>query len=371
MKKLIIVLFLFFCLSAGTHEAKAQPKPKSLRAVAAVSPTPPTSEGGDTKDDPAYKSYKDGYNLILDERWDEALKKFSELVEKYPKSTYRDYARYWSAYALMHKDRKKAVVAYQKFIEEYPESRYLDDALADLGRLEAKAPVPAVGWTEKTPAAYAVGYGYTFGPGMRQMERDLLRLQRKTTHLRLSTPSGLSTPIPREDVKLDPEVRLKMDALYALSESPEDEKSFRALKDVAVDMNQPRPLREAALDALMEFEKFDVTPVLFEIARHDTSAELQAFAIDCIGDHSKDKDQSVVLLIDLYHSIPKQRTAQREAIFYNIAEVGNEKAIDFLADCALREGTYELRSDAVYLLGNIGGERARSALFEILKVKSK
>ncbi len=373
--KISIFVFLL-CISAGLHEAVSQPAPKQPRiAVAVPSPMPSTSEGGDSKDDPAYKSYKEAYNLILDENWDEAKKRFDELVAKYPKSTYKDDARYWSAYALMHKDKKKAAAAYEKFIEEYPDSRYLDDALADLGRLDAKAPVPGVAWTATTPrpaTSAGYGYGYGFGPGMKQMERDLRRLQRRTIHLRTTgTPSAMTMTVPSEDRNLDPEVRLKMDALYALSESPEDEKAFRALKDVAVDMHQARPLREAALDALMEFEKFDVTPVLVEIARHDTSEELQAYAIDYIGGHSKDKDESVVLLIDLYHSVPKQRTNQREAIFYSIAEVGNDKAIDFLADCALKESSYDVRSDAVYLLGNIGGERARSALFEILKVKLK
>src|SRR5690349_8170386 len=67
------------------------------------------SESG-KKDDPGYKMYKAGYDLILDEKWGEARTKLSEMVKQFPKSDYVDDAEYWSAYAYEHstKDRKKA-----------------------------------------------------------------------------------------------------------------------------------------------------------------------------------------------------------------------------------------------------------------------
>jgi HEAT repeat protein len=43
--------------------------------------------------------------------------------------------------------------------------------------------------------------------------------------------------------------------------------------------------------------------------------------------------------------------------------------VDFLTTIALRHDDYELRRDAVYYLGNIGGEKARAALYEILRGK--
>ena len=75
------------------------------------------------------------------------------------------------------------------------------------------------------------------------------------------------------------------------------------------------------------------------------------------------------LLVDLFNAIPKDRTEQVQTIFYSIAEVGNDKAVDFLTTIGLGYDDYELRRDAVYYLGNIGGERARAALYEILRGK--
>ncbi|MER3523613.1 MAG: hypothetical protein C4326_05965 [Ignavibacteria bacterium] len=54
---------------------------------------------------------------------------------------------------------------------------------------------------------------------------------------------------------------------------------------------------------------------------------------------------------------------------YAIAEIGNEKAVDFLASVARTHERVELRSDAVYYLGSIGSEKSRAALLRILKGK--
>ena len=326
----------------------------------AYSPTP------DNKDDPGYSLYKEGYNLILDEGWEAARKKLAEVIAKYPKSDYADDAQYWSAYALMHIDTKKAIEAYKKFIEDYPKSSYCDDAVADLGQLKAPLGVSVSGLSStgvfvkpdisvmRAPVS-GRAHGYSFSYGMHRMSRDLRRELRWMGR--------------EKNEKLDPETRLKMEALYAIGESKKDEKSFQTLKDVAIDTKQPRTLREAALDALSDFKTFDALPVYLEIARKDTSIDLQARAIDYIGQYGKDKNKRVDALVDLFYSLPKQRTEQSEMIFYSIAEVGNDKAVDFLAKVALAHDNYDLRTNAVYYLGSIGGEKARGALYEILKGK--
>ncbi len=327
----------------------------------------------DDKDDPGYSAYKAGYNLILDEAWKDARKKLAEVISKYAKSEYVDDAQYWSAYALMHLDTKKAIEAYNKFIKDYPRSRYCDDAIADLGQLNAPfvvtttsgpdgarvhvAPIGAIA-VGKTPRP---GYSYRLSSGMRRMSRDL---SRELQWLGNGTPRP-----PHEPGKLDPETQLKMEALYAIGNTKEDEKSFQTLKDVATDLKQPRPLREAAIDALSDFKKFDVLPVYIEIARKDTNSEMQMCAIEYIAEHGKDKNKTVDVLVDLFNSLPNRRGEQSEMIFYSIAEVGSDKAVDFLAKVALTHDDYNLRTNAVYYLGSIGGDKARSALYEILKGK--
>ena len=337
----------------------------------------------DDQDDPAYAIYKAGYNFVLDESWQDARRKLAEVISKYPNSDYVDDAQYWSAYALMHIDRKKAVEAYKKFLKDYPESSYYDDAIADLGQMNI--PVSAIAPSSRRETSVTVGTGETaevtsegvvisktpkpsVGFGLSYGMRDLGRqLRKEHLHLR-GIPGNIYRIAPFAlDEKLDPETRLKMEALYAIGETKEDEKSFQTLKDVALDSKQPRRLREAAMEALSDFKKYDVLPVYLEIARKDTSRVLQTYAIDFISEHGKDKNKTVTILVDLFNSLPKQRTDQIETLFYSIAEVGNDKAVDFLTNVALTHENYDLRTNAVYYLGSIGSEKARVSLYRILK----
>jgi tetratricopeptide (TPR) repeat protein len=329
-------------------------------------------EAPDNQNDPGYALYKEGYNLILEERWNEAREQFGTLITKYAKSEYVDDAQYWSAYALMQTDRKKAVTAYQKFIESYPKSSYYDDAVADLGQLRSGVFVVTPGTPHPvvTPLPDGEGFHYEFGPNSRQFERQMMKMERQLSRMRVKPPHLPGMFAPRaERENLDKETRLKMEALYALGDGKEDEKSFQTLKEVAVNTRQPRPLREAAMDAIAQYEQFDVMPVFVEIAKKDTSTEIQSYAIDYIGERGKDKNKTVETLVELFYALPKSRKEQTQTIFYAVAEVGNDKAVDFLTKVALSHDDYNLSTDSVYYLGSIGGEKARSALYQILNEK--
>ena len=368
--------------------------PRPLRSLS-TTPLPPLfaerlmpDEEGRDKKDPAYKTYKEGYDAVLDERWNDAIKKFADVVAQYSKSDYVDDAEYWKAYALSHIDRKKAVEAYRRFMEKYPKSRYIDDAVADLGNLNPMVVVSTSGGdsTRVVVSTAPHAYSYSLGQGMgvadlqlrkaEAMERRLTRqLSRNFTPRPLHIPP-MSMRIPsmsmwevNSEEKLDPETRVRLDALYAIGDTKEDETSFQTLKDVALDHGQNIRLREAAIEVLSDFKKFDVMPVFLELAKKDTNERIQDVAIEFIGRTNKDKNKSVDALISLFNSIPPSQKERLENVLYTVADVGNDKAVDFLTKVARSHDNYELRSDAVYYLGTIGGERARTALYQILRDK--
>ena len=332
------------------------------------------AESPERTDDPAYSLYKEAYNLVLEENWDKAREKLGDVIKKYPKSEYVDDAEYWSAYSQMHVNKKKAVGAYKTFIEKNPSSSYYDDAVNDLNSLDSGFYVTSVGNGHLAVSGIpGHGYAYTLAPSMRRAQRELKTVMRSMKTLTPQASTMLASPFfPGEaEENLDPETRLKMDALHALGSSKEDSSSFNALKDVAVDRSQARQLRLAAMEELADFRKHDPLPIFLEIAKNDTSEEVQNAAVDFIGMLPKDKNRSVETLIQLFDAIPASRPDQRENIFYSIAEVGNNKAVDFLAHVARMHESYDLRSQAIYYLGNIGNERARGALYDILRGKEK
>jgi len=375
------------------------------------------SEVSDNQDDPAYKIYKEGYNLILEEKWDEARKIFTQVKSKYPQSDYVDDAQYWSAYAAKHTSIKKAVDEYSKFIKNYPDSKYYDDAVADLAELKkerseiikklivkgnARVYVTQNGllMNEGTQRMYigedgvVLGdgpeslvvdkhgitisgdgrnfrYSYGFTPQARTFERAMKLYTGRLNRIRFKGRTPVPFPASKlnKDEDIDPETRLKIEALYSLGEAKEDEKSFQVLKEVALNTKKPRQLREAALEALSDIKKHDVIPVYVDIVKNDTSEDMQIFAIDYINQSDRDKNKTISILVNLFDTLPKQRREQRQMIFYSIADIGNDRAIDFLADVARHDENYDMRRDAIYYLGSIGGEKARCALFEILKEK--
>ncbi len=371
--------------------------------------------GDEKKRDASYQLYKKGYNLVLEEEWQDAQKTLAEVKKQYPKSEYVDDAEYWTAFALKHTDKKKAKEAYRKFIVEYPTSSYYDDAIADYADLN-KGHAIGVGMGvgedgkhvfvldgERLDGGAVLGgdsdsslvisskngkmrrktgkggwsYSYAFAPTMRQTEHQMRmaerQLQRQLGRISVKAPKAytLMPRIPGDDEKLDSETKLKMDALYALGDTKEDSVSYRTLRDVAVDRTQPRELRESAMDALSNFTQIDVLPVFLEVAKKDTNEEIQDAAIDYMGQLAKDKNRSVETLTELFSAIPNYRNEQRHTVLSSIAEIGNDRAVEFLAEVARAQGDYELRSDAIYYLGNIGGEKARHALYDILKGKEK
>ncbi len=351
----------------------------SGNSAVAFSTDAASAETMDAKDDPGYAMYKEGYNLVLDEQWKEAREKLEGMIKQFPQSSYVDDAQYWSAFALKHIDKKGAVEAYKQFIKKYPNSNYYDDAVADLSQLETNeattaAPSTGQGWSYSysTPAMPAQPAASPQSPvmmerSMRDMERKL-RILNHVPHLSPDTRSFSELGWGREE-KEDPETELKIEALYAIGSGKEDDKSFQTLKNVALDFKQSLRLRQAALDALSDFKKFDLMPVYLEIAKHDTAEVMQNLAIDFISSNTKDKNKSVSTLIDLFNAIPHNRLEQKRTIFYFIADVGNDRAVDFLAAVARSSDDYDLRKEAVYYLGSIGGDKARSALYEILSGK--
>jgi len=62
-----------------------------------------------------------------------------------------------------------------------------------------------------------------------------------------------------------------------------------------------------------------------------------------------------------------KREGALSTTLYALAAIGDDRATDFIASIA-RSGKPELlRNDAIYYLGNMGTDRARQALFKIVR----
>ncbi|MBX2992871.1 MAG: HEAT repeat domain-containing protein [Bacteroidetes bacterium] len=372
MKRSHILFLAALVLSAPYADAQA---------VYSTTPRPFLADAsalgeGENEKDPAYKTYKEGYTFILADKWNEAMKKFAEVSAKFPKSEYLDDAAYWSAYAQKRLDRTKGLAAYEKFINDFPDSRYVDDAVADVNDNIVIVAPDGKNLKVKTGSG---SYTYSIGTTMRESEKAMREAElamRKVQRGMLRTPRPPRAPVAwsmggftSKTKDLDPKTRIKLDAIRALGESGSDKEAFATLKEIALDKSQAEIVRTTALESLSDFQKFEVLPVLIDVARTDASDEVQVTALYTIADLRVDKNKSTDALISLFNGYPKAKEKQLQTALYAIADVGNDKSVDFLVRVATTNDNYDLRSDAVYYLGSIGNEKSRAALMQILKSK--
>jgi len=371
MKNILIIPALL-CLSLHATALAGAPVPSAGPSCTAAG-----EAAGGNPDDPAYALYRKGYNLILEEKWRQARDIFREITDKYPSSEYLDDAAYWTAYSYRDENRKEAVACYKKFLGNYKTSKYFDDALADLDQLMASpALMPAPGAASVAPAALpmVITADSLSRVSIMSLPTPTLAPMMKMRHLqsmlrgRLRGPYGFALRTDR-DSKLDADTRIRLEALNAVALAGEDDRSFTTLRKAALDRTEKQVIRVSAIEALSEYEDHDVLPVFLEIARKDTAEEMQLFAIDYIGSAAGNKEKAFNALMDLYSSLPPDQPEKRKMVFYAIAEVGSDRSIDFLAKVARSHEDYELRREAIYYLGNIGGDKARTVLYEILDVK--
>jgi HEAT repeat protein len=431
-----------------------------------------------SQSDQGYRKYKEGYSLILDERWNQARRIFSDLISRYPKSRYVEDAQYWSAFALTHSDRQKALDAYRLFIRRYPSSGYIDDAIADFTRLQVEYNLSPPETDVPLPPATSRGEHIVIN--LRALERELqqieIRMHRQASQMaarHFAIPPAPTRPRKGETLMKAQELhelaRQKKDSLRvivkglqkeakvaALKEivmddriatevrayvvrdladaaKTDDRSTFQILKEVALNDRQPKEIRAVAISCLPKFSTLNPLPVLSlvvtqdpdestrhvalgtileskqgrsvnslihlfeEVPQHRTEQRqllLQAIAegggakgtdflmkmvrtnkdpdiktdaVMYLSESGGDKERSVEALIRLFESIGKERQEERHTILYGIANVGNDRAVEFLGRIAMSNRDEDLRSEAVYYLSNIGGEKARRLLRQALE----
>ena len=361
--------------------------PLAGAAAELPAPTPPpalSAPGQGEADDPGYALYRDGYHSILEEQWGEARKLFAELGQRFPGSRYRDDAEYWTAFSWKQENPAKARDAYEKFIRERPGSSYFGDAIADLRMLEIEAALADA--PQPPPSSAPIGHEIRIRlpEELRRIERDMERIARAQSMMIqrdlmvIREGDTLMAKAPPASMRLrvfppeadDPELQMRINALDAMITGKRDETAFKVLHDIAVDGRQPVPLRQVALNSLTEFPGKDPGAVFLAVANRDTNEIIQRIAIELFAASNRSRDDRTARLMDMFNRFEKSAQRREGALsttLYALAAIGGDRSIDFIAHIARTSKNQPLRSDAIYYLGNIGTDRARQALFKIVR----
>jgi HEAT repeat protein len=299
------------------------------------------------QEDSGYKLYKEGYNLILQSNWKDAVRKFQKVLRFYPKSSYRDDSNYWYAYALKYQDEKKAVDALKKFLREFPKSSYRSDALEDLAELQTRF--------EKNIAVLADSLHrkslHVQVPDIQVEVYDLPEITILANKMRDEVDWGFGVPTPIQRTReLDENTRLKLVALRGIS-AVHDTESFRTLREILLDRTEHPQLRIEALGTLGQYREFDIFSTLEDIAKNDPDIGLREGAIFFLGTSEKDKEAVVTTLINVYTGTPKENRSIKERLVSSIGQLRTKKGMDFLVNVAKSDPDNRMREGAIYFIG--------------------
>jgi HEAT repeat protein len=239
------------------------------------------------------------------------------------------------------------------------------DATADLDRetrvqLEALAAIGETRGDEQTFRA------------LRELARDPRRPpQVRSVALRSLSRFSRFDPLPVlvDAARSDSNWSVQETAILSIGQVPGEPE--KAMESLAMLYGQfPRvdaQRRLAVIDAAASLGTSRALTFLVQVARTTPDTVLQTTAIDNIAAAGRDKHRNVELLIGLYRSLPREHRLARETALYGVAEMGTDRAVDFLVQVARDSSEDDLRRDAVIYLGTIGGTKARNALYEILR----
>ncbi len=372
MACMVVLAAAAFPASLSGQEARA----------AAASPlavfTPPPEP-----DDPAYDLYRQGYALVLSEQWDKARAKFAELRKQFPSSAYLDDAAYWTAVSWRRIDRDKAAKLYRALLREFPQSPYMDDAVADLRLLEVEAELA------RTPGQYQMlkeqqEIRIGISRELEYLQQDLQRLQEaqqikfrnrlkvigEGDTLVIRTVPPMPPRTMHSPAGLDKEIRTRVEALQMLSIEVGNKQAQEALREIALDVQQPVEMRVTAVRELGHVTDAKTADVLLEVARVDPNSDVQRAAIQVYAQSAANKKRAVDNLVDLFKRLDVSGTARDPRLattLYSIASIGDERATGFLEDIARSHRDEDMRSAAVFYLGTIGTEPARTALIRLMR----
>ncbi len=276
------------------------------------------------KDDDAYK---EAYQFILDERYNEALENMRKVMETYPDSRWADDALFWHSFALektaqmlaqqgtlqeQEKKLKEAFESYEKLLHHYPDSKWFDDARTNLMQLSKE--LGAKGYAE--------------------------------------------FPALAQDSKGSEEEQIMEAAIQAL-QARGGEESLNALLRL-YEKNPTPKIKEKIVYVIGTFDTPEARTKLTDIAKNDTNTQVRLQAIFWLGQMGG--DQSLLALKDL--ALTETEPKIQKKVIFSIAQMSGKASTDFLIDLAKNGQSEESRKMALFWLAQ--KEPARE-IFSLLR----
>jgi HEAT repeat protein len=364
-KKTLIVLFsMFLALATGLtgwsqETATAQEKAKAEQLAEQKATLEAQNKAVQTEQEALAKVlYETAKQSIYNKSYQNALEQLMELQDKFGKSLYGQEGLYWLGYSL---DKYATSLSDLKQKMEMKQA-----AIERLNQLLKN--YPANTWANDAKILQMQIAGELVRSGLGKYRRYIDEAARGAESLELpeppDSPEAPGIPeapeSPNVSKPMDPDTELKLVALDSLM-SMDEEKAFPILEKMATNDKRPE-LREKALFILSQSDKAKVLPILIDIAEKDPSPDMRKKAIFWLG--QRDEEAALSALIRIYGT---SNAESKETLLMAFAQNDNPKGVAKIEEIAKTEKDPEIRSKALFWLGQAEGDKAMPVLLEAYK----
>ena len=325
--------------------------------------------------DPAVVAFREGRDLIADQKWVRAAARFSEFINEYPKDKNVDAALYWLAYANAkqgkYRDAEKFLV---KLVNEYPNSNWKNDAQSLRVQIANKVGNTTLVTQEAQRAAddeikLIALQSLCQADAVRctSLVTDILKPgSRSSTRIKESAITLLGryggkqiTPVLLNMARSEPDIKLRKRAITALGASG-DESVLSPLREL-VTASDNNEITEAALYAIAQHSNPRAIRILGEVATSGKSLDLRKRAILIISRRSG--EEAVDELLRLYNA--DQNPEIRKQVILGFGNRKSIRAQDKLSEIARNSDNIEFRKAAISSLIRRGGDQVVNTTLQL------
>jgi HEAT repeat protein len=294
----------------------------------------------------AKEAYEKAKKAIVLKDWKAAVEAFQKLESQYSKSDYYGESLYWLGYSLdrvseslddmqnQMEKKKEAIGRLNLLLEKLPENAWVPDA--KLLRLQIAEKLANSGLNE-----YGRYINSALGLDLavrRELEKNAAEASKKP---------------------IDPDTELKLVALDALLQW-DKEKAFPILEKMLREEQKPE-LKEKALFVLSQSKDPKVVPILADLATKDSSPKIRQMAVFWLGQHHD--EESLNTLTKVYDSADDIKL--KENLIMAFGQSKNAKAQAKIMDIAKNDKDIKARERAVFWLAQNKSDEIMPLLLEI------
>lgn len=278
--------------------------------------------------------YREGYSLVLEQKWSNAQNHFSDFGIEWPESSWADDADFWNCYSMEQatSEQDKHFQCYENFVGQWPESSWVTDASSKLAVLGSE--LAALGYPQYV-REFREDFDFDFDidsdamseaieSAMAEAEREMQRFESQRFG-----ELGIPTP-PTEPVPPMP---------------PVSSMDFSEIRESA------RQMRHQAEQFRRRFNRE---------SRNSADEELLT-VLSALRDNER---ASEILISRLEQS---DSPAMRSRIVLLLEVIEGEHITKALVDVIKNDSSDDVRSNAVFVLIDRGSETTRDLLLSLAK----